>query len=189
MERYCAKLASEVTHQGSVSQPDEAALPISAPQPPPPRPSLYTQGSGSQRRCQVCRCVCAAFVRLGFLTQTSRPGSATRARVQAFRLAGNVPKLGEQRRTSYSRRTLGTLRPTRMAVRMWLPFDRDQCGLSSGAFLFAGRELKSPPFRLSACARVSHMCSSSAISIASTTANFSIASMDTEAELFSTLEM
>ena len=67
MERYRAKLAAGVTHQGSVSQTDEVALPTGAPQRPSPRPPAHTHASSELWRCQVCRCTCAAFVRLGFL--------------------------------------------------------------------------------------------------------------------------
>lgn len=71
MERYRAKLAAGVTHQGSVSQPDEVALPTGVPQPLSPRPPVHTHARSGLWRCQACRCTCAAFVRLGFL-HTSR---------------------------------------------------------------------------------------------------------------------
>ena len=73
MARYRARSVSvvksvaEVTHQGSISQPDEAALPIGALRRPSPRPQSHTHANSEAWRCQICQCTCAAFVRLGFL--------------------------------------------------------------------------------------------------------------------------
>ena len=74
MARYRARSASkaqavaEVTHQGSVSQPDTAALTIQVPKSPAPRPPFHTYPRNKPWRCQVCQCACADFVRLGPLT-------------------------------------------------------------------------------------------------------------------------
>ena len=62
-----AKSVAEVTHQGPVSQPDEAARAIGALQRPSFHPSSRTHTSSALWRCQACQCACAAFVRLGFL--------------------------------------------------------------------------------------------------------------------------
>ena len=78
MARYRALSASkaqavaEVTHQGSVSEPDAATLPIQVPQSPAPRPPFHTYPSNKPWRCQVCQRGCAAFVRLGPLTTFRR---------------------------------------------------------------------------------------------------------------------
>jgi hypothetical protein len=76
MVRYRAKSATGVTHQGPVSRPDEAALPVDAPQRPSSRPPVHTHASSELWRCQVCQCACAAFVRLGFLHTRRKVGVA-----------------------------------------------------------------------------------------------------------------
>jgi hypothetical protein len=75
MARYRAKPAA-VTHRGSVSQPDESALAIDAPRRPSPRPPAHIHASSEFWRCQVCKCRCAVFVRLGFLHTRCKVRSA-----------------------------------------------------------------------------------------------------------------
>ena len=66
MKRYREGRA-RVAHQSPIFDPDDVALSAPVVQHFTPAPRANIQTSSSPWRCQVCKCICSAFVRLGFL--------------------------------------------------------------------------------------------------------------------------
>lgn len=79
MKRY-RENRSRVTHQGPVHDRDDVALSAPMVQHATSAPRANTQTSGAPWRCQACKCICSAFVRLGFLYVRPALQIVTRAR-------------------------------------------------------------------------------------------------------------